>query len=166
MSGFSGLFDISRALQFQIVSALTSAPDAGFGADDSNVLLRPPSDGLAATVRAVIYLSHIGIDPHSRNQPRLTEPGNPAQFVRPPLPLHLRYLFVPRTEDEMANQLMPGRILQHFHDAPTVRPVPGSAMAARRPWASRPTTASFRARSPCAPGRAKRTRSRFRARAR
>lgn len=132
MSGFSALYDVSRALQLQVVSSLSAAPDAGFDATDTNIVLKPPSDGLATSVKAVLYLYHIGIDPHLRNQPRLPEPGDPAQFIRPPLPLHLRYLFVPLTDDEEANQLMLGRVLQHFHDAPSFRPAPGTALATNR----------------------------------
>lgn len=132
MSGLSVLHDISRALQLQIVSALNSAPDAGFGADETNILLKPPSQGLAATVKAVLYLYHIGIDPYSRNQPRLPDASDPTLFLRPPLPLNLRYIFVPLADDEEGNQLILGRILQYFHDFPTFRPAPGSPLAISR----------------------------------
>ena len=132
MAGFSVLHDISRALQLQVIAALVAAPDASFGADDSTIVLKPPSDKLGASTKAVLYLYHIAIDPHLRNQSRLPDTTDPTLFIRPPLPLHLRYLFVPVSEDEETNQLMLGRVLQHFHDEPTFRPVPGSALATNR----------------------------------
>lgn len=132
MPSFSVLHDISRALQQQIIVALTGSPDISFDVDDTTIVLAPPSEGLTSDVVASLYLYHIAIDPHLRNQPRLTDPADPALLIRPPLPLHLRYLFVPLDDDEAANQLLLGRVLQHFHDTPTFRPAPGSPLAINR----------------------------------
>lgn len=132
MPRFSVLHDISRALQSQIIGALGSAPDVSFDADDTTIVLQPPSEGLGTDVQAALYLYHIAIDPHLRNQQRLPDGADPSLFIRPPLPLQLRYLFVPLGEVEADNQLLLGRVLQHFHDAPTFRPAPGSPLAVNR----------------------------------
>lgn len=132
MPSFSVLNDISKELQSQVVAALSSAPDAGLDVDETTLVLGPPSSDLGEDVLGVIYLYHVEIDPHLRNQPRLPDLEDSAQSIRPPLPLQLRYLFVPLAAEEEKNQLMLGRVLQHFHDAPTFRPVPGSALARSR----------------------------------
>ena len=77
-------------------------------------------------------LYHIGFDPYLRNQPRLPDAIDPTLFIRPPLPLHLRYIFVPAADDEEGNQLILGRVLQYIYDFPTFRPAPGSPLATNR----------------------------------
>lgn len=132
MPRFSVLHDISRALQAQIIGALATAPDVSFDADDTTIVLSPPSEALGAEVQAALYLYHIAVDPHLRNQQRLPDGADPSLFIRPPLPLQLRYLFVPLGAVEADNQLLLGRVLQHFHDVPTFRPAPGSPLAENR----------------------------------
>ncbi|NCO86099.1 MAG: DUF4255 domain-containing protein [Rhodobacterales bacterium] len=132
MPRFSVLHDVSLALQSQIIAALRSAPDVSLDASVSNIVISPPSDTLGDDVLAVLYLYHFGIDASLRNQSPLPDRDDPALFVRPPLPLHLRYLFVPLSDDEESNQLMLGRVLQHFYDQPTFRPAPGTPLAQDR----------------------------------
>lgn len=132
MPRFSVLHDISLALQAQVIASLLSAPDVSLDASAANIAIAPPSDALDDDVLAVLYLYHIGIDASLRNQPPLADPADPALFLRPPLPLHLRYLFVPLSEDEETNLLMLGRVLQHFHDQPAFRLAPGTPLAQNR----------------------------------
>ncbi len=131
MPGFSVLNDIAKAVQSQIVTALNAAPDIDFDLDETTVILAPPSDSVAADVVATLYLYHVDVDPHLRNR-RLIPASDPTLMIKPPLPLQLRFLFVPRDTDEDHNQLMLGRVLQHFHDFPTFKPAPGSPLAKSR----------------------------------
>jgi hypothetical protein len=153
MPSFSVLHDISTTLQSQIVAALNSAPDISFDVTTDTLSLSPPSDDLEVGTVAVLYLYHVSIDPHLRNQQPIPDAGNPSLFIRPPLPLMLKYLFVPLDAEEENNQLMLGRVLQHFHDAPTIRPIPGSPLATSRGGLPdhlrvRPDFAGFEALSP------------------
>ncbi len=118
MSAFSIVHDISIELQSQIADALRNAPDVNFdigpGVEKISLISpggKPPTDTVAS-----LYLYHVDIDKHLRNQKPLPDPANDRQFRRPPLPLQLRYLFTPIGEDEPTNQLVLGRVLQHFHD--------------------------------------------------
>ena len=104
MTSFSALPLVSRALQARIRAAL----DAGFAQDPGTVALAPPAADLDPSVAAVLHLYHIGLDPHLRNQPRPLAP----------IPLTLRYLFVPLIPDEECNQGMLGAVLQDLHDRP------------------------------------------------
>lgn len=132
MPSFSVLLDISQELQAQVIAALESVSDADLSASTSTILLSPPSGDLPDAAAAILYLYHIAIDPYLRNQRLLADAVDPSLFIRPPLPLQLRFLFVPLTKKEDTNQLMLGRVIQHFHDQPTFRPTPGSALATNR----------------------------------
>jgi len=132
MPSFSVLNSIAKEIQAQIIDALNSAPDIDFSVDDTSVILQAPASDLPTDVDAVLYLYHVDVDPHLRNRQRIPGVADPTQMVRPPLPLQLRFLFVPVTSDESKNQMMLGRALQQFHDAPTFRPMPGSALDVSR----------------------------------
>ncbi len=132
MPGFSALNDVARELQAQFVSALSGAPDIDFSVSNTNLILGPPSDDPGPGVVASLYLYHINIDPHLRNHQSEPDVLDPTLMIPPPLFLQFRFLFVPLAKNEDHNQLMLGRILQHFHDHPTFQPVPGSPLAAHR----------------------------------
>lgn len=132
MPSFSVLNNVAKELQAQFVTALATAPDIDFSVTAETLVLAPPSADLAAEVVAALYLYHVDIDPHLRNQRLMADAADPTLMIKPPLPLQLRFLFVPLDGEEDNNQLMLGRILQHFHDNPTFRPAPGSALAETR----------------------------------
>lgn len=132
MPSFSVLNDISAVLKQQVLTSLATAPDISFEVTNTNLLLSPPSGDLPSGALAVLYLFHVSVDPHLRNQPKLPNPDAEAEFIRPPLPLQLKYLFVPVDDEEENNQIMLGRVLQHFHDAPTFIPEPGTPLATHR----------------------------------
>ncbi|MEL7097499.1 MAG: DUF4255 domain-containing protein [Pseudomonadota bacterium] len=132
MPSFSVLNSIAKELQAQIVEALNTAPDVDFDVDDKSIILLRPASDLPAEVMASLYLYHVDVDPHLRNRRRIPDAVDPVQMVRPPLPLQLRFLFVPVMTDEAKNQMMLGRVLQHFHDVPTFRPLPGSELDVSR----------------------------------
>ena len=127
MSAFSIVHDISIELQSQIADALRNTPDVNFdigpGIEKISLISpggKPPTDTVAS-----LYLYHVDIDKHLRNQKPLPDPANDRQFRRPPLPLQLRYLFTPIGDDEPTNQLVLGRVLQHFHDNPVCSTLAG-----------------------------------------
>lgn len=132
MPSFSVLNDVAKELQAQFIDALSSAPDIDFTVDTNSLVLNPPANDLPASVFASLYLYHVDIDPHLRNRLFIADTIDPTQMIRPPLPLQLRFLFVPLSTDEDNNQLMLGRALQHFHDNPTFQPLPSSALGASR----------------------------------
>lgn len=121
MGSFATIQDVSVELRRQITEALAATHDTDFGSAGATerITLAPPSDKLASGVEASLYLYHLDIDPNLRNQPDLADRTRDDQFRRPPLPLRLRYLFTPVGEDEAKNQLLLGRMLQHFHDSPS-----------------------------------------------
>ena len=130
MAGFGVIRDISHDLRRQIFDALVATPNVDFalGGDVSRLTLSPPAEGLAATVVASLYLYHIEVDRHLRNQRPLPDPAAEDRFRNPPLPLQLRYLFTPVSADEDLNQLLIGRILQHFHDHPSFAALEGAPL--------------------------------------
>ena len=132
MPDFSAINGIATALQAQCVASLNSASEINFTVSSDSFVLGPPSRNLASSVVSCLYLYHAGIDPHLRNQRMFSAPAEPSLMISPPLPLQRRFLLVPRHSDEDNHQLILGRILQHFHDAPVFRPTPGSALASSR----------------------------------
>lgn len=128
MPGFGIIHDVSIELRRQIFEALESTSDTDFGLGGSveRITLQSPGDTLDANTVASLYLYHLEIDKHLRNQPPLPSRLRDDEFRRPPLPLQLRYLFTPVDDAETVNQLVLGRVLQHFHDVPQFATVSGS----------------------------------------
>ncbi len=125
MSQFTILQDISRELRRRIHAALSSAPDADLGLNnpETDITLSPPADDLQGAPRLSLYLYHMEPDAHLRNQRELAVGRDGLRF--PPLAVQLRYLVTPLDEEEEHNQLMLGRILQHFHDTPFIASLEG-----------------------------------------
>lgn len=127
MSAFTVLHDTSLELRRQVFTALVATPDVDFALDDEDrISLRPPGEDLPDTAVASLYLFHLDIDKHLRNQRPLPDPEAADLFHPPPLPLQLRYLFTPVAPDEATNQLLLGRVLQHFHDVPVLESFAGT----------------------------------------
>ena len=122
MATFAVLQDVSLELRRQVFSALQATPDTDFGIAGAidRISLQLPGEDLPAGAVASLYLYHVDIDPYRRNQPRLPDRERPSEFRNPPLPLQLRYLFTPVHDTEEVNQLLLGRVLQHFDDVRTV----------------------------------------------
>ncbi len=125
MSAFSVIQDVSVLLRGEVFRALASASGVTFTLSDpaTNVELGPPGEG-GETTRATLYLHHVELERHLRNQRHLPSREDPSRSLRPPLTLQLRYLLTPSDSLETNNQLLLGRVLQHFHDHP-LHPVPG-----------------------------------------
>ena len=128
MGTFATIADVSGELRRQIFEALQDTPDTDFGLSDSidRITLQPASDQLPSSVVASLYLYHLEISPHRRSQAPLPDPARDDEFHRPPLPLQLRYLFTPVDDEEATNQLLLGRVLQHFHDHPCFATLSGT----------------------------------------
>lgn len=128
MSQFTILQDISRELRRRIHAALSTAPDADLGLSnpETDITLSPPADDLQGSPRLSLYLYHVEPDAHLRNQRELAVGRDGLRF--PPLAVQLRYLVTPLAEEEEHNQLMLGRILQHFHDAPFIASLEGTPL--------------------------------------
>ncbi|MBE3638360.1 DUF4255 domain-containing protein [Mangrovicoccus algicola] len=130
MAGFGVIRDISRELRRQVFEAMETAPEVDFGLDGvlARLSLQPPTEGLDAAVIASLYLYHVEVDRHLRNQRPLPDPAADDLFRNPPLPLQLRYLFTPVSAEEETNQLLLGRVIQHFHDHPRTAHLEGTPL--------------------------------------
>lgn len=127
MSSFSVLRDVGAVLREHIVRALETTPDVSFqiNGQTDRIQLAPPSKELPDQTLATLYLYQVEIDPHLRNQRPVPDRANDALFQKAPLPLYLRFLFTPVAADEETNLLLLGRVMQHFHDNPTVTRLAG-----------------------------------------
>lgn len=127
MSSFAVVQETSLELRRQIFTALDTTPDTDFGlnGDIDRIQVGPPGDDLPNGTLASLFLYHIDIDRHLRNQRPLPDRSDAALQRRPPLPLQFRYLFTPVDDDETMNHLVLGRVLQHFHDSPAVTSLGG-----------------------------------------
>lgn len=126
MSAFTILQDVTLLLRDELFGALSSAPGIDLGLTDAltNILLTAPGEDGENGV-ASLYLYHVELERHLRNQRPLPDREDPSLQRRPPLPLQLRYLLTPTTSTPTNDHLILGRVLQHFHDRPVV-PVPGA----------------------------------------
>lgn len=127
MASFGIIQDVSLELRRQVFNALVATPDTDFslGGEIERITLQSPGDTLADAVVVSLYLYHVDIDKHLRNQRPLPDRNQDDQFRTPPLPLQLRYLFTPVDDSESTNQLILGRVLQHFYDFPSFSTVSG-----------------------------------------
>jgi hypothetical protein len=130
MSTFAVVQETSLELRNQIFAALETTPDTDFGlnGDIDKIQVRPPGDELPNGTLATLFLFHIDLERHLRNQRPLPDRTDPALTRRSPLPLQLRYLFVPVDDDDTVNHLVLGRVLQHFYDHPMVTSLRGVPM--------------------------------------
>jgi hypothetical protein len=137
MSNFSVIHDVSIELRRQIFEALAATPDTEFGVTSvERVTLKSPGETMENNTVASLFLYHLDIDAHLRNQRPLPDASRDDRFHRPPLPLLLRYIFTPVGDDETENQLLLGRVLQHFHDFPSFPSLSGKSIGNSRGAAS------------------------------
>lgn len=122
MSSFSIVQDTGLELRRRIFAALEATPDTDFGLNGNidRIRIAPPGDDLPNGTLAALFLYHIDIDRHLRNQRPLPDRDDPSTQRKPPLPLQFRFLFTPVDNDDSINHLVLGRVLQHFHDQPFV----------------------------------------------
>nr|WP_298248536.1 DUF4255 domain-containing protein [uncultured Halomonas sp.] len=130
MSDFGILNDVTTELRRQIFAALQETHDTDFGLGGTldRITSRSPGETLDTDTVASLYLYHIDINPHVRNQLPLPDRNRPDSFRKPPLPLQLRYLFTPVGDNEDINQMLLGRVLQYFSDFPSFESVSGHAV--------------------------------------
>ena len=127
MSSYSIIERITEELRHQIYTTLAEAPDTDFSLSDvsGTISLTPPGEVQGAQVVVILYLYHVSQQQRPRNPMPLR--SGPGEERHPPLPLQLRYLMMP-VDSETNNQLMMGRILQHFHDHPVLESVAGEPL--------------------------------------
>lgn len=127
MSSYSIIERVTEELRNQIFTALAEAPDTDFSLSDasSTISLAPPGEDHGSQVVVCLYLYHVSPQQRPRNPMPLR--SGPGEERHPPLPLQLRYLVMP-VDSETNNQLMMGRILQHFHDHPVMESVVGEPL--------------------------------------
>lgn len=138
MSGFNVIHDVSLELRSQIFQALLATPGSDFNltTEAENITLTPPSEGLADTVQASLFLYHLDIDKHLRGQRPLPDRARDDRFYQPPLPLQLRYMFTPLADTEEDNLSLLGRVMQHMHDTPVLTALGGVPLDDSRGGAS------------------------------
>ena len=125
MSGASVISEITAEIRRQLFDAFTASPDHDLGlAGVESISLQAPKD-LDQNAVASLYLYRVAIDEHLRNQGPLADRADKDLLRRPPLPLRLHYLFTPVSEEEDVNQILVGRLFQHFHDFPSFTTLSG-----------------------------------------
>lgn len=128
MSAFSIVQDTGLELRRRIFAALEQTPDTDFGLNGNinRIRIAPPGDDLPDGTLAALFLYHIDIDRHLRNQRSLPDRTDPSLQRKPPLPLQFRFLFTPVDDDDSINHLVLGRVLQHFYDEPFITTIAGN----------------------------------------
>jgi hypothetical protein len=128
VSSHAILHDISRELRRRIHAALSDTPGTDFDltTEEGDIVLSPPPEPAAGAPLLSVYLYHVEPDAHLRNQPYLNVDAGGLRY--PPLALQLHYLITGLDDQEPTNQLVLGRILQHFHDNPFIGEVAGAPL--------------------------------------
>jgi hypothetical protein len=125
VSGSSVISEITVEIRRQLFDAFTASPDHDLGLTSvDDISLKAPKD-LGQDAVASLYLYRFAPDEHLRNQPPLPDRTNHDLLRRPPFPLRLHYLFTPVSDEEDVNQILVGRLLQHFHDFPSFTTLSG-----------------------------------------
>ena len=130
MSSFSIVQDTGLELRRRIFAALEATPDTDFGLNGNidRIRIAPPGEELPSGTLAALFLYHIDVDRHLRNQRPLPDRDDPSIQRKPPLPLQFRFLFTPVDDDETVNHLVLGRVLQHFQDQPFIATIAGQPL--------------------------------------
>ena len=130
MSSFSIIQDAGLEMRRRIFFALETTPDTDFGLNGNidRIRIAPPGEDIPDGSLAALFLYHIDIDKHLRNQRNLPDRDDPALMRRSPLPLQFRFLFSPLDDDDTINHLIIGRVLQHFQDQPFITTIAGQPL--------------------------------------
>ena len=130
MSSFSIVQDTGLELRRRIFAALEATPDTDFGLNGNidRIRIAPPGEDLPNGTLAALFLYHIDVDRHLRNQRPLPDRDDPSIQRKPPLPLQFRFLFTPVDDDDTVNHLVLGRVLQHFQDQPFITTIAGQPL--------------------------------------
>lgn len=130
MSSFSIIQDTGLELRRRIVAALDATPDTDFGLTGNldRIRIAPPNGDLPSGTLASLFLYHLDIDRHLRNQRPLPDRESASIQHKPPLPLLFRFIFTPVDDADTVNHLILGRVLQYFHDNPFVATIAGQPL--------------------------------------
>ena len=120
MSDFSVIEAISGELRRQIFEVLQATPGADFGIGGSleKISVLSPGAKLPDGTLASLYLYHIEIDGHLRNQRMLADRMADDLYRMPPLPLKPVAVIVPLTSSAVAGSflLMPTPLLARMRN--------------------------------------------------
>ncbi|TDF38585.1 DUF4255 domain-containing protein [Alteromonadaceae bacterium M269] len=121
MASYSVLHDISKEIQKNLYNALVDTPDTDFTLTDADtdVILAKPDDAESESGKVALYLYHMDVNAHLRNQPRVAIGAE--SLVNPPLPFRLRFLLTPVSDSHVTNQLILGRLIQFLYDNPLIQ---------------------------------------------
>jgi hypothetical protein len=117
---------VSEELRRRVFDSLNDAPDNDFSLTNITqaISLSPPDSRITGNSTMLsIFCYHLAYNPHNHNQMPLRIPPNGVR--QPPMALHLHYMMTPLQSSEDLNQLMLGRILQHFHFNPVIDSIEG-----------------------------------------
>lgn len=128
MSSYTIIQNTSEELRRRIFNSLASAPDADLNlqSPESDITFSPPSEQLPKSLVLSLYLYHVEVNGDLRNQRRLAVGQSGIRM--PPIPLDLRYLITPLDDTETINQLIIGRIIQHFYEEPFLTSLNGTPL--------------------------------------
>ena len=118
MAGYTLLHDLTSQLQKNLFTALDTSADVDFAVTDAttDILAEGPKEAQTKNGTVSLYLYHMDINSHLRNQPMVSV-GTEA-LVKPPLPFRVSYLITPVTDKHLTNQLILGRLIQFLYDNP------------------------------------------------
>lgn len=137
VSEFSIIHDASLRLRRSLFDALQATDGTGFGLDGDieRITLRSPAAAVEHPAVASLYLYRFGINPSRRLQANPPERGDSRHFRTPAVSLRLHLLFAPLLDDESANLLLLGRVLQQVHDEPVITMLNGQPVDDSHPAA-------------------------------
>ncbi len=129
MPDFQIVQAVTHELRRQIFETLTTAAGVAFQLPSvDRISLAAPDVASGDSALASLYLYHIDIDPHLRNQRPIPDINDDSRFHRPPLPLRMRYLLTPLDDDDADNQVVLGLVLQHLQDNPSFGVIDGDVI--------------------------------------
>ena len=107
---------VSSSLRSHIAFSLSDLPGFNVPSGDCAecISLGRPDGAIRNDIFASLYLYRPDVSPISRNELPLRPEQSRLGAV--PMVLKLHYLFTPRSDDDIANQLMLGRILKFVHE--------------------------------------------------
>jgi Pvc16 N-terminal domain len=77
-----------------------------------------PEGAIREEIFGNLYLYRVDVSPKARNEPPLRQ--EQSRLGAFPMALKLHYLFTPRSDDDVANQFMLGKILKFVHETPVL----------------------------------------------
>ena len=118
MTDFRVIGDIGLTLkalldQDELWTDISQKPDITF---QSPKEIKEDSDSTGNPNKISLFLYHIEVNPHLRNEDLIRV--NDSGFMQPPLPLYLYYLVTPYGNNKTDEHYILGKVMQIFYDNP------------------------------------------------